>query len=182
MKRVTLAGLMLAALGGAHADDFKLESPDIGPDKPFAQEFVYNSFGCSGGNKSFALNWSGAPQGTQSYVIAHFDPDGARGRGFWHWFLIDIPASTTSLARDAGNEDSSKIPEGSRQLKNSFGRAGYGGSCPPTSDNPHTYVVTVYAVKVPKLDIPADTGAAQALPIVQANALGKATLTYQYGR
>lgn len=182
MKLVTLAGLMLAALGPAHAEDFKLESPDIGPDKPFGQEFVYNSFGCSGGNKSFALNWRGAPQGTQSYVVAHFDPDGARGRGFWHWSLIDILSSTTSLPRDAGNADGTKIPEGSKQLKNGFGRAGYGGSCPPTSDPPHTYVVTVYAVKAPKLEIPADTGAAQALPIVQANALGKATLTYQYGR
>ena len=181
MKRLTLAACVLAS-AFAQAADFKLMSPDVGPDKPFAQEFVYNSYGCHGANKSFALTWEGAPQGTQSYVVTHFDPDALLGRGFWHWIVIDIPGSTTSLARDAGNEDGTKLPEGAKHLKQSFGRAGYGGSCPPPGDKPHTYLVTVYAIKVPRLDIPADTTAAQALPIVEANALGKATLTYQFGR
>jgi len=182
MKGLLLGAGLLVSCAPVHAADFKLTSPDVGPDKPLAQTFVYNSYGCHGENKSFALKWSDAPHGTQSFVITHFDPDALLGRGFWHWFMIDIPGSTTSLPRDAGNEDNSKLPEGAKHLKQSFGRAGYGGSCPPPSDKPHTYLVTVYAIKVPRLDIPADTSAAQALPIVEANALGKATLTYQFGR
>jgi hypothetical protein len=43
-------------------------------------------------------------------------------------------------------------------------------------------VVTVYALKSRKLQLPADAIATEALPIVEANALGKATLTYKYGR
>jgi phosphatidylethanolamine-binding protein (PEBP) family uncharacterized protein len=43
-------------------------------------------------------------------------------------------------------------------------------------------VVTVYALKTRKLEVPAEALAGEALPIVEANALGKATLTYKYGR
>jgi Raf kinase inhibitor-like YbhB/YbcL family protein len=182
MNRVTIAGLLLTTFAVANADELKLTSSDIAPDKPLAQEFIYNAFGCTGGNQSFALNWSGAPAGTQSFVITHFDPDAMRGRGFWHWFVADIPASVASLPRDAGKEDNSKLPPGARQLKTSFGKAAFGGSCPPPGDKPHHYVVTVYALKVPKLDVPADATAAQALSAVEANALSKATLTYEFGR
>jgi phosphatidylethanolamine-binding protein (PEBP) family uncharacterized protein len=90
MKARILA-MLLALTAVARADDeFKLESPDVGPDKEFASDFVYDAFGCSGGNQSFALNWSGAPQGTQSFAITTFDPDALGGKGFWHWFMIDI--------------------------------------------------------------------------------------------
>lgn len=182
MTRSLLATFLLIAGTTVSADELKLTSPDVGADKPFAQDFVYNAFGCTGGNQSFALNWSGIPAGTKSFAITHFDPDAMRGRGFWHWFVIDIPESATALPRDAGNQDNSKLPTGARQVKTSFGKAAYGGSCPPAGDKPHNYVVTLYALKVPKLAVPADATAAQALPIVEANALGKATLTYQFGR
>lgn len=177
---VCLIGLFGSAL--LQAADLKLTSPDIGPDKPLAQEFVYNGFGCTGGNRSFALNWSGAPAGTRSYVVTHFDPDARRGRGFWHWFVVNIPASTNSLPRNAGAADNSKLPPGALQLRTSFGKAAFGGSCPPPGDKPHNYVVTVYAMKTATLELPADATAEQALPLVEANALDKATLTYQFGR
>ena len=181
--RIGVALLIATALAAAaHAAEFQLTSPDVGPDKPFPQEFVYNAFGCSGGNQSFPLRWSGAPEGTKSFVITHFDPDALRGRGFWHWFVVDIPRDVTSLPKDAGNADNAKLPAGAKQLTTSFRRAAYGGSCPPAGDKPHNYVVTVYAMKVEKLELPADASAAQALPAVEANALGKAILTYQYGR
>ncbi|HVF16721.1 MAG TPA: hypothetical protein VNA21_07405 [Steroidobacteraceae bacterium] len=181
MKRVTLAGLMLAALDPAHAEDFKLESPDIGPDKSFGQEFV---------QLLRLLRWQQAVRVELERRTARHEKLRRRslrsGRCARSRLLAVVshrhPVIDNLSAPRCGQRRRNQIPEESKQLKNSFGRAGYGGSCPPTSDKPHTYVVTVYAVKVPKLDIPADTGAAQALPIVQANALGKATLTYQYGR
>jgi Raf kinase inhibitor-like YbhB/YbcL family protein len=184
MKHRIAVALLIATsvAAAARAADFQLTSPDVGPGKPFPQEFVYNAFGCTGGNQSFPLAWSGAPEGTKSFAIAHFDPDALRGRGFWHWFVVDIPSSVASLPKDAGNADGSKLPAGARQLTTSFRRAAYGGSCPPAGEKPHNYVVTVYALKVEKLDLPADATAAQALPIVEKSALGKATLTYQYGR
>lgn len=179
-----IAALFLGILGatGLHAEAFKLTSPDVGPDKPLAQEFVYNGFGCTGGNQSFELNWSGAPEGANSFVVTHFDPDAMKGKGFWHWFVVDIPASATGLPRNAGAADNSNLPAGARQLKTSFGKAAFGGSCPPPGDKPHKYVVTVYAMKTPKIELPADTTPTQALPVVEADALGKASLTYTFGR
>lgn len=181
--RLRVFAALLAAAAAAQADDeFKLESPDIGPDKEFAQTFAYDAFGCSGDNQSFELSWSGAPAGTQSFAVSVYDPDALRGKGFWHWFVINIPAATTSLPRDAGNRSNAKLPAGARQLRSNFNKFSYGGSCPPRGDKPHNYVVTVYALKTKKIDLPAESGAADAMPLVEANALGQATLTYKYGR
>jgi len=43
-------------------------------------------------------------------------------------------------------------------------------------------VFTLYALKVPKLDVPADAGASLVGFMVNANAIGKATVTGMYGR
>jgi len=164
------------------AADFKLSSPDIGPDKPLAQDFVYSGFGCSGGNQSPALSWSGAPAGTKSFAVALFDPDALHGRGFWHWLMVNIPAGTAALTRDAGSNDGSKMPAGAVQIKNGFRAMGYSGSCPPPSDDPHGYVMTVYALKLAALEVPADATPAAILTTIEANSLGKASLVYHFGR
>jgi Raf kinase inhibitor-like YbhB/YbcL family protein len=166
----------------AHAADFKLTSADIGPDKPLAQDFVFNGFGCTGGNQSPALSWSGAPPSTKSYAIALFDPDAMQGRGFWHWLVVNIPASVDALARDAGKNDGSKLPSGVQQIKNGFRASGYSGSCPPPSDEPHAYVMTVYALKTASIEVPADATPAVILASIETNSIGKASLTYHFGR
>ena len=180
--RMVTAFLAVAAFGPALAADFKLTSADIGPDKPLAQDFVYSGFGCTGGNQSPALSWSGAPQGTKSYAVALFDPDAMQGRGFWHWLMVNIPASTTSLSRDAGKTDGSKMPAGAAQIKNGFRAVGYSGSCPPATDEPHGYVMTVYALKLAMLQVPAEASSAAMLAAIEADSLGKASLTYHFGR
>ncbi len=184
--RATFAGWSLgfAVLlsGTASAAEFSLSSSDIGPDKPLDDQFIFNAFGCAGGNVSPALSWSDAPGGTQSFVVAFFDPDAMRGRGFWHWLVLNIPATTTSLQRDAGSEDGSKLPPGAEQIKNGFRASGYSGSCPPPSDEPHAYVMTVYALKVPRIVVPAEATAGTIISTIDANALGRASITYRYGR
>ena len=179
---IIAAAFLAATLGSAAAADFQLTSSDIGPDKPLAQDFVFSGFGCTGGNQSPALSWSGAPQGTKSYAVALFDPDAMQGRGFWHWLMVNIPASTTSLNRDAGKNDGSKLPSGAAQIKNGFRVVGYSGSCPPPADEPHGYVMSVYALKVATLDVPADSSSSSMLAAIEANSLGKASLTYHFGR
>jgi Raf kinase inhibitor-like YbhB/YbcL family protein len=180
--RIITAFLAAAALGPAFAADFQLMSSDIGPDKPLAQDFVFSGFGCTGANQSPALRWSGAPPGTKSYAVTLFDPDAMQGRGFWHWLMVNIPSGTTSLSRDAGKNDGSKSPPGAVQMRNGFRAVGYGGACPPLTDEPHGYVMTVYALKVTTLEVPAEATSPTMLATIQANSLGKASLTYHFGR
>src|SRR5438045_9649027 len=62
---------------------FRLMSPDIRPNGPIAMEQVFNGFGCSGGNISPALGWSGAPEGTKSFALLVHDPDAPTGGAGW---------------------------------------------------------------------------------------------------
>jgi Raf kinase inhibitor-like YbhB/YbcL family protein len=180
--REFLLSLGIMTLGTSQAAEFALTSPDVGPDKPLAQEFVYDKFGCTGGNQSPALSWGGAPAGTKSYAVALFDPDAIRGRGFWHWLVVNLPATTTSLARDAGKVDGSNVPAGAVQIKNGFRANGYSGSCPPPGEPPHGYTYTVYALKTEKIEVPADADSPTVLNLIKEQSLGNATLVYRFGR
>jgi Raf kinase inhibitor-like YbhB/YbcL family protein len=177
---ISFAGVSVCST--ALAADFTLTSPEVGPDKPLAQDFVFSGFGCTGGNQSPALAWNGAPAGAKSFAVALYDPDAMAGKGFPHWLMVNIPATTTALARDAGKNDGSKAPAGAVQIKNGFRATGYSGSCPPPADEPHGYVYSVYALKVEKLEVPADASYAAMMAEVEANSIGKATLGYKFGR
>jgi Raf kinase inhibitor-like YbhB/YbcL family protein len=68
------------------------------------------------------------------------------------------------------------------QVRTDFGKPGFGGACPPPGDKPHRYIFTVYALKTNKIDVPADATAAMAGFMINANQIGKATFSAQYGR
>src|SRR5437660_10741861 len=106
----------LSTAGAAQAQ-FKLTSPDIKPGGAIANEQVFNGFGCSGKNVSPALSWSGAPKGTKSFALLVHDPDAPTGgAGWWHWLVVNIPASTTELKKDAGKADSATLPQGAELI------------------------------------------------------------------
>jgi len=139
-------------------------------------------FGCAGNNQSPHLAWSEAPAGTKSFAITCFDPDAPTGSGFWHWLVVNIPPDVTELAADAGNPKAPQLPRGALQTRTDFGTPGYGGPCPPAGDKPHRYIFTVYALKVDKIDVDAQSSAAMVGFMTQSNSLGKATFTATYGR
>jgi len=179
----TLVFGLAASVGlPARAAGFTLSSPTAKPGAKLSDTHVFNGFGCSGKNLSPALKWSGAPKGTKSFALTVYDPDAPTGSGWWHWVVINLPASTTELPEGAGSLDGKGLPAGSQQVHSDFGTAAFGGACPPQGDKPHRYVFTVYALKTDKLEVPADGTAALAGFMIHANKLGSATFTSKYGR
>src|SRR5437764_3891804 len=163
------------------AGKFTVTSTNISPGGKIADAQVYNSFGCKGGNVSPELSWSSAPAGTKSFAILMHDPDAPTGSGWWHWVVYNIPASVSSLAAGAGDPHKSLLPAGALQGRTDFGTPGYGGPCPPPG-KPHRYYLRLYALKVTRLDVPADATAAYIGFTVRSQSLGKAQLMGVYGR
>jgi len=174
------AALACAALPAlATAAGFELKSTDVAEGSTLTNAQVFNGFGCKGDNVSPALAWSGAPAGTKSYALTVYDPDAPTGSGWWHWVVYDLPPATTGLPKGA---KAATLPAGAHQGNNDFGTGDFGGACPPPGDKPHHYIFTVYALKVPKLDVPSTATAALIGYMINANKIGSATLNARYGR
>src|SRR6058998_2662893 len=90
------------------SDSFK-DGDYLGADHVLSETY---GFGCAGGNQSPQLSWSGAPDGTKSFAVTCYDPDAPTGSGFWHWVVVNIPASVTQLPLDAQPRER-QGPEGS---------------------------------------------------------------------
>jgi len=161
---------------------FKITSPDFVNGGTIRMAQVFNSFGCSGGDISPALHWSGAPAGTKSFAITIYDPDAPTGSGWWHWVVFNIPADVSSLPAGAGAANSSTLPAGAIQARTDFGFSNYGGPCPPAGDKPHHYHVTVYALKLAKLPLDANASGAMVGYYLHFNTLAEAHLIGLFGR
>ena len=174
----------VSCAGVARAQDMTLTSTDIKEGATIADEQLLNGFGCTGRNVSPQLSWSGAPAGTKSYAIQMFDPDAPTGSGFWHWVVFNIPPTTTSLPKGAGDVKKKLMPKGAIQSRTDLGSTGYGGPCPPAGDKPHRYQITVFAVDVDKLPFAKNSGASGASVgfDLHFHAVAKETLTGLYGR
>ena len=177
-------GLSLFGAGAANAQNMTLTSADLKEGASIDNEQVYRGFGCNGGNVSPSLSWSGAPSAAKSFAVTMYDPDAPTGSGWWHWVVFNIPASTTSLPKGAGDVKKKLMPKGAIQSRTNFGTDGYGGPCPPPGDKPHHYQITVFAVDVDKLPDAKNAAASAALvgSDLNSHALAKATLTGLYGR
>lgn len=169
-------------------------------------------------NRNPQLAWSGAPAGTQSFAIVCHDPDvpsrgddvNQEGRvvpaelprvDFFHWLLLDIPASTTQI--EAGSHSNGVTPHGKpgpnaghglrhgindytawfagdAQMQGEY--YGYDGPCPPWNDMlVHRYIFTVYALATPTLAIEGPlTGPRVQAALAAAPVLGQASLTGLY--
>lgn len=182
-KRFTAVLLLLAGgVATAGAAGLSLSSPTVAPNSMLGMDQVFNGFGCSGKNISPALAWKGAPEGTRSFALTVYDPDAPTGSGWWHWVVYNLPATVSELPAGAGDASGAHMPAGAVQGRTDFGTPGFGGACPPAGDRAHRYVFTVFALKVEKLDVPADATAALIGYMINANQIGKASFTAKYGR
>lgn len=95
--------------------------------------------------------------GARSFAVTMVDKD-APGGTFVHWTRW-----------------------GATQGKNSFGRMGYSGPCPPKGDKPHHYVLTEYAL--PKqLALAAGAKPDEALSAIRSAAIATGSTTGLYSR
>lgn len=170
----------LSAVVSLSVHALELSSPDLSNEKVLGNAQVYQGFGCSGGNVSPALSWSDVPAGTKSFAITAYDPDAPTGSGWWHWTAYDLHASLRTLPAGAGKVGA--LPGGAKQGRNDYGSNDFGGACPPQGDKPHRYIFTVFALKVDKLEVPADASAALIGYMLHANKLATASMTNRFGR
>ena len=168
-------------------------------------------------NRNPQLAWSGAPAETKSFAIICHDPDvpskpddvNKEGRSvpaslprvdFFHWVLVDVPASMTSIAESsfatgvvARGKPGPAGPNGTRQGINDYSAwfagdkdmggdyYGYDGPCPPWNDERmHHYVFTVYALDVEKLSLPASFRGPDVRKAIDGHVLASAKITGTY--
>lgn len=162
------------------------------------------------------LAWSDAPDGTRSFVLICHDRD-VPSRGddvnqegrvvpadlprveFFHWVLVDIPPSTTSIAEGAFSAGitprgkSGDAPEGMRQGVNDYTSwfaeddamkgtyHGYDGPCPPWNDSiVHHYHFTLYALDVARCPIDGELTAPAVRAAIEGHVLAEASLMGTY--
>jgi Raf kinase inhibitor-like YbhB/YbcL family protein len=168
-------------------------------------------------NRNPQLAWSGAPAGTKSFAILCHDPDvpskgddvNQEGRvvpatlprvDFFHWVLVDLPASKTSVAEgefasgvSARGKPGPAAAHGARQGINDYtgwfasdkdmagDYYGYDGPCPPWNDAiPHRYVFTVFALDVARLTLEGAFTGAGVRAAMQGHVLAHASITGRY--
>ena len=180
--------LFTAAAAWAQPATFSMEIKGIENGKPIDPRFAF----CQadgpgktkdGGNLNPEIRWSGAPEGTKSFALLVVDKDvpesfadanqpgktiaaDAPRRDFYHWVLVDIPASRSQIAE---GEDSKAVnPQGKPVGKTAYGVSGrndyasfmkgefggYDGPCPPWNDaRTHRYHFQLYALNVDSLGL-----------------------------
>lgn len=172
---------------------------------------------CLGRNRNPQLSWSDAPAATRSFVVLCHDPDvpsrgddvNQEGRSvpaslprvdFFHWVLIDLPASLGSIAE--GEFSATVTPRGkpgpqaahgARQGVNNYtdwfagdndmrgDYHGYDGPCPPWNDEIiHRYIFTVYALDIEKLPLSGKFGGPEVRAAIAGHILAEASLYGTY--
>lgn len=146
--------------------------------------FTHNSsipaqYTCDGANVSPPLAVSGAPQGTQSLVLIHDDPDAPMGtlrqgseQAWVHWLLWNIDPQTREIPEGG-------VPAGAVEGTTSFRKTGYGGPCPPSGT--HRYFFKLYALDV-MLDLPPTAHIEQLEAAMAGHVIAQAELIGLYTR
>ena len=169
-----------------------------------------------GPNTSPHLTWSDVPAGTKSFAILCHDPDVPSKPDdvnqadrtvpydlpridFYHWVLVDVPATATSLALGADSnaftprgKPPGATPNGVRGINDytawfandadmAGDYGGYDGPWPPFNDERlHRYVFTVYALDVPSLGLSGVFDGRAAVQALAGHVLASAQLTGTY--
>jgi Raf kinase inhibitor-like YbhB/YbcL family protein len=142
-------------------------------------ERIPKKYTCEGEDVSPPVEWSGAPEGTKSFVLIVDDPDAPIGT-FNHWVVYDIPASKNSLPE--GVQKKPEIEGGIKQGRNDFGKIGWGGPCPPPGHGTHRYFFKIKAISQETLRLPLGASKSEVLKAIDGKVLGEAEFFGTYSR
>jgi Raf kinase inhibitor-like YbhB/YbcL family protein len=170
-----------------------------------------------GSNINPSISWSKGPAGTKSYAVILYDPKSPaehremmnkegmtmtadiKRHNFFHWILVDIPPSVTSIKEGAdssawvahgspatpsaaglkGLNDYTDVTAANDAMKGSY--YGYDGPCPPWNDEVvHEYHFTVYALSVSSLGLPKDFDGPAAQDAMKDKILAQGELLANY--
>jgi hypothetical protein len=105
---------------------------------------------CVGDNVSPQFSWTGVPEGTKSFVLTMFDPEGRAPSGVSHWVAYGIPADVTGFAEGEVSKPSDKYVGG----KSTQGVGFYSGPCTPPGTTPHHYTFVLIATDFDPKELP----------------------------
>jgi Raf kinase inhibitor-like YbhB/YbcL family protein len=139
-------------------------------------EMIPLRYSCDGEDVSPPLAWSGVPAAAQSLALICDDPDAPVGTWI-HWVLYNIPADASSLPEAVPADPA--LQSGAINGKNSWGRLGYGGPCPPGGT--HRYFFTLYALDS-QLSLESGATEAQLQQAMEGHILAEGQLMGRYQR
>ncbi len=134
-------------------------------------------FSCNGADRSPELVISGVPRGAETLALIVEDPDAPRGL-FIHWVLYDLPASVSRLP--AGIPKTPTTIQGALQGRNTYGRTGYDGPCPPPGPA-HHYHFRLFALGS-RLDLAPGASAAELRRAMAGHVLAQTELVGTFAR
>jgi Raf kinase inhibitor-like YbhB/YbcL family protein len=109
-----------------------------------------NNPNCVGDNVSPQFSWSNVPDGTKSFVLMMFDPEGRAPSGVSHWVAYGIPASVSGFAEGEASKASDNYVGG----KSTMGVGNYSGPCTPPDTTPHHYKFVLVATDFDPKELP----------------------------
>ena len=106
---------------------------------------IPRKYTCEGDDLSPPLDWTNPPGGTKSFALIVDDPDAPDPanpkRVYVHWVLFNIPSTAIGLGENASRGN---LPAGAETGTNDWGKAEWGGPCPPIGR--HRYFFKLYAL------------------------------------
>ena len=116
---------------------------------------------------------------TKSLALIMNDPDAAGGGGFVHWIAWNIEL-VKMIPEKVPKTPEVTFPVRAVQGKNSFGKIGYNGPCPPTGQT-HRYFFKVYGLDT-VLSLPAGSTKDQLAKAMQGHIVQYGEAFASYGR
>ena len=151
----------------AARESIQLSTPAFRPGGPIPVRFT-----CDGEDVHLPLRWVGGPP-AEEFAVVMVDRDADE---FVHWIVYGIPGTITEIGAVAP-------PPGAKEGLNGFERTGYGGPCPPRTDRAHTYVLTVYSLRVPRArEVPSGAALEQVLEAIRCCIQAQGSLAGTYAR